>query len=76
MEGVVILHIVVVRLVEDRIRIVIAVGVLVPNPSNLTQLHMRVGILVGVLPLQGWWHIGVVTGLAWTGLLCEVLARQ
>ena len=35
MEGVVILHIVVVRLVEDRVRIVIAVGVLVPYPSYL-----------------------------------------
>ena len=74
-EGVIVLHIVVMGLVEHRVGVVIAVGVLVAYASDLAQLHMRVGVLVRVLPLQSRWHIWVVPRLAWAGLLREVLAR-
>ena len=54
----------------------IAVGVLVSYAADLAELDMGVGILVGILTLQGWWHIGVVAWLARTRLLSKVLTRQ
>jgi len=57
----------------------VAVRVLIPYPSDLTELHMRVCTLVS----RAWsflerWSIWVVTGLPWnlTVLLCEILARE
>ena len=80
-KSVIILHVVVVGLVEDAIRVVVAVGVLVANAADLAELHVRVSILVRILLLGVRWHVRVVAGLASdrvtnAALLCEVLARQ
>ena len=74
MESIVILDVVVMWLVKHAVGVVITIGVLVSYPSDLTKLHMRVGILVRILALEGWWHVGIVARLARPTLLREVLA--
>ena len=75
-KTVIILHVVVVRLVKHAIRIMVAVWVLIADPSDLSQLNVRGRALIRVL-LE--WHcIWVVTGLPWarSTLLSEILAGQ
>ena len=76
MKGVVILDIVIMWLVENTVRVVIAVWIFISYPTNLAQLHMGIGILVWILTLQCGRHIWIVTWLPRTRLLCEVLTSQ
>ena len=56
----------------------IAVRILIPYPSDLAQLNMRVCSLVLVRIFLEGWSIWIVSGLTWhlTILLREVLASE
>jgi len=75
-EAVIILHVVVVRLVKHTIRIMVAIRVLVTDPSDLSQLHVRCRALVRMF--LEWHSVWIVAWLTWprATLLSEILTRQ
>ena len=75
-ESVVILDVVVVRLVKYTIWIVVAVRVLVPDSSDLTELNMWIPVLVWIFTSKVWLRIRVESGLAWSTRLREILASK
>ena len=77
-EGVIVLDIVVVGLVEHTVWIVIAIGIFVSNSSNLTQLHVRICTLIWIFPSRHsrTWSVGIVSSLSRSIRLREVLAGE